>query len=193
MGQEAEPDRRFERAEDLVSDYLDRFESLARGMPPGPRDKAVRTVRRLLRDDLLHTEASAGEVRRYLEDLGTPEDLSEKAVAAQGRRGSSVGLAVAAMVLTPLVWPAGIPLLWYARYWTRTEKLLATFLAPGGVLAAFYLWPALIRVAMGPVWGDVVGAVFPLLSVGVAFYLVITFVLRVDDEALGIGARRKQF
>jgi uncharacterized protein (DUF2062 family) len=191
MGQEAESGPRFERAQDLVADYLHRFETLVRTMPPGPRDRAVRRVRRLLRDDLLRTEASASEVQRYLADLGTPEDLSEKARTTQGRRGSSAGLAVVAVVLTPLCWPLGVPLLWYSRYWTRAEKLVATLVVPGGVPAAFYLWPVLTRVAMGAVWGDVVGTILPLLSAGLAFYLVITFVLRVDDEALGIGVGRQ--
>lgn len=192
MGQEAEPEPRSERAEDLVAGYLRQFEVAARRLAPGPRDQAVRTVRRLLRDDLLRTEASAAEVRRYLRELGTPAELSEKADTAQGRRGSSVGVAIAAVVLTVLCWPVGAPLLWYSRYWTRAEKLIGTLLVPGGVPAAFYLWPALLRVGMGAVWGDVAGTILPLLSSGVAFYLVITFVLRVDDDALGIGVRQKR-
>ncbi len=190
MGQEPELDPPFERAQDLVADYLRRFETLARTMPPGPRDRAVRRVRRLLRDDLLHTEASASEVRQYLQDLGTPEELSEQARTTQGRRGASARLATVAVILTPLFWPLGVPLLWYSRYWTRAEKLVATLVVPGGAAAAFYLWPALTRVALGAVWGDVVETILPLLSAGIAFYLVITFVLRVDDEALGIGVGR---
>ncbi len=187
MGQEAESDPRVEHPQDLIADYLHRFETLTRPMPPGPRDRAVRTVRRLLRDDLLRAEASASEVRRYLEGLGTPEELSEKARAGEGRRGSSAVLAIVAVILTPLCWPLGIPLLWYSRYWTRTEKLVATLVVPGGAPAAFYLWPVLTRIALGAVWQDVVGTILPLLSAGVAFYLVVTFVLRVDDEALGSG------
>lgn len=187
MGQAAQPEPGSERAEDLVADYLRQFDVAARTMAPGPRDRAVRRVRRLLRDDLLRTEASAAEVRRYLQDLGTPPELREKAEAAQTRRGSSAVLAVVAVVFTTLCWPLGVPLLWYSRYWTRTEKLVATLLVPGGVPAAFYLWPALLRVAMGAVWGDVAETLLPLVASGVAFYLVVTFVLRVDDEALGMG------
>lgn len=185
MGPEPEP--RLERAEDLVADYLRGFETAARTMAPGPRDRAVRRVRRLLRDDLLRTEASVAEVRRYLQDLGTPAELRTMADATQGRRGSSAMLAIVAVVFTTLCWPLGVPLLWYSRYWTRTEKLVGTLLVPGGVPAAFYLWPALMRVGMGAAWGEVAGTLLPILSSGVAFYLVITFVLRVDDEALGMG------
>ncbi|MBO0746191.1 MAG: hypothetical protein J2P43_14320 [Candidatus Dormibacteraeota bacterium] len=185
------PEPELERAEDLVAGYLRQFEHAARSMAPGPRDRAVRTVRRLLRDDLLRTGAPVAEVRRYLQDLGPPARLREQAEATQGRRGSSVGLAIAAVILTTLCWPLGVPMLWYSRYWTRTEKLIGALLVPGGVPAAFYLWPALLRVGIGVVWGEVAGTILPLLSSGVAFYLVVTFVLRVDDEALGIGVRRK--
>lgn len=191
MGPEAEPEPTLERAEDLIAGYLRQFEIAARGMAPGPRDRAVRTVRRLLRDDLLRTEASVAEVRRYLQDLGTPAELREKADSAEGRRGSSVGLAIAAVLLTTLFWPLGVPMLWYARYWSRTEKLVGTLVVPGGVPAAFYLWPGLLHVGIGAVWGEVAGTLLPLLSSAVAFYLVITFVLRVDDEALGIGVRHQ--
>lgn len=187
MGQAAEPESGSERAEDLIADYLRQFETAARDMPPGRRDQAVRRVRTLLRDDLLRTEASVAEVRRYLQDLGTAPQLREKADATEGGRGLSPVLAIVAVVFTTLCWPLGVPLLWYSRYWTRTEKLFATLLVPGGVPAAFYLWPAVVRVGMGSVWGEATETVLPLLASGMAFYLVVTFVLRVDDEALGTG------
>lgn len=185
MGGAAGSDPRPERAEDLVAGYLREFEIAALNLPPGPREGAVRRVRRLLRDDLVHAEASADEVRRYLQDLGTPQELSSKAAGAQGGRGSSAGLAIGAVVFTALVWPVGVALLWYSRYWTRGEKLIGTLLVPGGAPAAFYLWPALARVGVGAVWSDVAQTILPLLCLGLAFYLVITFVLRVDDSALG--------
>lgn len=187
MGQWAQPEPQFEAAEDLVAEYLQRFEQAARSMAPGPRQDAVRRLRQLLREDLLRAQASHADARSYLRELGTPDELVVKAVAAQGRRGASAPLAVIGIVLITLCWPLGLLPLWYSRYWTRTEKLIASFAVPGGIPAAFYGWPVLLRVALGPVWGAVAGAVLPLGAAAIAFYLVVTFVLRVDDEALGSG------
>lgn len=187
MGQWAQREPPFEAAEDLVADYLRRFERAAASMAPGPRHDAVRRLRRLLHDDLLRAEASCADIRSYLKELGTPDELVEKAVAAQGRQGASAPLAVIAIVLITLCWPLGVFPLWYSRYWTRTEKLIATVAVPGGIPAAFYAWPVLMHVALGAVWGQVAGGVLPLASAAIAFYLVVTFVLRVDDQALGTG------
>ncbi|MGH7919600.1 MAG: hypothetical protein ACREQM_06610 [Candidatus Dormibacteraceae bacterium] len=192
MGSEAEPEPSFDRPDVMVADYLRRFEAEARSMAPGPRAAAIRRVRALLHDDLLRHEPSSAEARRYLDELGTPAELRAKAAAAHGKRGSSVGLACMAAVLTPTLWPLGVLLLWRARYWTRAEKLVATLVVPGGVPAGFYLWPHLLQAGLGAMWGDVAGMVLPLLTAAVAFYLVITFVLRVDDEALGIGGRPRR-
>lgn len=190
MGQTAEPDR-FDPPADLVAEYLRRFAVAVGAMAPGPRHRAVGRVRRLLHDDLLRAGASDADARSYLQELGTPEELADKAVTAQGRRGASYQLGIVAIVLTPLFWPLGLPLLCYSRYWTRTEKLIAGLVVPGGVPAAFYLWPALLRVSVGTVFAEAAETVLPLAAAAVAFYLVFTFVLRVDDEALGTGLPRK--
>lgn len=188
---EPEPEPPFNPAVDLIAEYLRQFELAAGEMASWSRRRAVRQVRQLLQYDLLQAQASYADAQEYLDELGTPEELAEKAAAAQGGRGSSAPLAVTGIVLTTFIWPLGVPLLWYSRYWSRTEKLIATLVVPGGVPAAFYLWPALLRVAVGPVWGNVAGAIMPLATAAVAFYLVVMFVLRVDDEALG-GVPRKR-
>jgi hypothetical protein len=48
--------------------------------------------------------------------------------------------AVLAVVLTPIVWPLGVVLLWLSPAWTRREKLIGTLVLPGGLLLAWVLW-----------------------------------------------------
>jgi hypothetical protein len=46
---------------------------------------------------------------------------------------------VLAVILTPLVWPIGVLLLWVSPAWTRRDKLIGTLVLPGGLLFAWVL------------------------------------------------------
>jgi hypothetical protein len=47
--------------------------------------------------------------------------------------------AVAALVLTPLVWPIGVLMLWRSSAWTRRDKIIGSLLLPGGLAFAWLL------------------------------------------------------
>jgi hypothetical protein len=48
-------------------------------------------------------------------------------------------MAVAALVLTPLVWPVGVLLLWLSSAWTRRDMIIGSLLPPGGLAFAWLL------------------------------------------------------
>ncbi|HSS95054.1 MAG TPA: hypothetical protein VLR46_13855 [Candidatus Dormibacteraeota bacterium] len=48
-------------------------------------------------------------------------------------------MAVGALVLTPLVWPVGVLLLWLSSAWTRRDKMIGSLLPPGGLAFAWLL------------------------------------------------------
>jgi hypothetical protein len=79
--------------------------------------------------------------------------------------------AVAALVLTPLVWPVGVLMLWLSSAWSRRDKIIGSLLPPGGLAFAWLLatqvrttCPAL---GAGPCQ---VGSMYPLLHPGPAAF-----------------------
>jgi hypothetical protein len=55
--------------------------------------------------------------------------------------------AVATVVLTPVVWPLGVLLLWLSTSWHRKSKLIGTFILPGGCCIEMWLRPFASRSA----------------------------------------------
>ena len=49
------------------------------------------------------------------------------------------GIAVAALVLTPLLWPVGALMLWPSSAWSRRDKVIESLLPPGGLGFAWLL------------------------------------------------------
>ncbi len=47
--------------------------------------------------------------------------------------------AVSAVVLTPLLWPVGVALLWFSGAWSRRDKLIGSLLLPGGLALAYLI------------------------------------------------------
>lgn len=46
---------------------------------------------------------------------------------------------VLAVVLTPLLWPIGVLLLWLSPAWNRRDKLIGSFVLPGGLVLSWVL------------------------------------------------------
>ena len=135
------------RADDLVANYLGRLDAALRG--------AAR--RRELLDDIReHIEiaraTATGDpelaVRETLERLGSPEEIAAEAIPRPDQRPASWGaLEVFALILLPLGglllvgvgWLLGVALLWSSKVWSTRDKLVGTFLLPGGLLFAALL------------------------------------------------------
>ena len=135
-------------ADRLVEEYLSRLADAARRLAPDRRSELIAEIR----EHIAASRAGAtgkdeADVRTMLDRLGEPVDIVAAALddgqpepppqAAQGR--PRLGLEVAAVVmltlgsLIPLVgWAVGVILLWSSGWWRRSEKLLGTFIVPGG-------------------------------------------------------------
>ena len=127
-------------AHPLADDYLRRLERAARGLPRSDRDELVAQIRSHL-DAGLPPDATEGQVRNLLAELGSPEDI----VAAAGpdrpptRRGIRE---IAALVLLVtgfppvLGWLVGLALLLWSPLWSARQKLLGALVWPGGLVVA---------------------------------------------------------
>lgn len=130
-----------------VARYLADLEDAARGLPVRERRELIDEIRghiaAALPPDGAHGEA---EVRDVLDSLGHPEEIVRAAGAepTQARAGAREIVTVLLVLLGGLVvpvagWIAGVVLLWSTPAWTTREKLLGTFVIPGGLMGAFAL------------------------------------------------------
>ena len=137
-----------------VRAYLDRLDVATAHLPADERVDISEGIRSHLIAALgeAHTEA---DVRTVLDQLGDPEEIVGSPPAAAPapvwvpparppRTSARGGLEIAAVIflmagaiIVPFIgWFVGVVLLWVSRAWTTREKLLATFIAPGGLAAA---------------------------------------------------------
>lgn len=145
----------------LVADYLDRLDAAADRLPPDQRAELVEGIREHLDSALAGVDpADEAQVRAALDRLGAPEEIVAAAVEVEPRRsqttqprrpGLGVGevfavilLPIGAFILPILGWFIGVVLLWVSDRWTTRDKLIGTFVWPGGYLlpGAFGLFAA---------------------------------------------------
>jgi hypothetical protein len=135
------------RIDSTVRDYLRRLEdTAARSLTGRRRTELVAEVREHI--DVARADLGPGDeagIREVLDRLGDPEDIvAAEAGPAPPARGT--GREVAAVVLLLfggfvflVGWLAGVLLLWTSDRWRLSDRLLGTFVLPGGLLAPLLL------------------------------------------------------
>jgi len=125
----------------IVSEYLTRLEFASASLP---RDRAQDLADQVTE----HIDSGLGsidnpsevQIRNLLEQLGTPEAIVRAAEDELPQPSEPSRWAVAwdvlAVVLTPLIWPVGVFLLWTSRSWCTRDKWIGTLLIPGGLYTA---------------------------------------------------------
>jgi hypothetical protein len=130
--------------DDHVDAYLSRLEDELTGLPRRRRRELVDEIRTHIEEARaeLSPDDEAG-LLTVLQRLGDPAEIAAEAgsrgARVLGRVGArellTVVLLVVGGVLVPLVgWIVGVVLLWASEVWTRRQKLLGTFVIPGGLL-----------------------------------------------------------
>src|SRR5690242_13781753 len=140
-------------ADQLVDGYISRLELALLDLPPERRREIVDDIRAHIADERgkLEHETDA-DLLNLLERLGEPADIAAAArdgqsAARQAAPGGRFGLVeVLALILTPLVWPAGVVLLWLSTSWTTRQKLLGTLVWPGGYPGLLLLLPLVLLI-----------------------------------------------
>lgn len=104
-------------------------------------------------------------------------------------------LAVPAIVMTLVVWPVGVVLLWVCGCWRGWQKWLATLVFPGGLPAVFFMVTRLSftfseRMVLQQFTVDTLVVIAFLLPIGIAIYLVIALLnQRPVESGPGVRAR----
>ena len=144
-------------ADRLVEDYLDRLERELADFPSARRRELVQEISEHIAEARARLESeSEADVRNLLDRMGDPADIAAEAreapaeppaaaAAPAGRRSSAMDVAalilllVGGVVFPVLGWFVGVVLLWISDSWTTNEKLIGTFVIPGGLALPVYL------------------------------------------------------
>lgn len=134
--------------DELVQRYLTRLNAAASGMPADRRRELIDEITTHIEEAMITQPIPPGGVQTVLDQLGPPEEIARAAdggVGAGPAGGANplgaieilaiLGLLIGGLVLPVVGWLAGVVLLWLSPRWQLRDKLLATLVWPGGLLA----------------------------------------------------------
>ena len=143
-------------ADQIIDGYLSRLNTEAADLPKARREELLQDAREHIAEARanLSNETDA-DILNILDRLGQPADLVQEARDRFGLQPSQAfrpGLVeIGAIVLLPLFWIVGVILLWTSNAWNTRDKLIGTFLPPGGFAGLFML--RMFLAAVGPFAG----------------------------------------
>ncbi len=144
-----------------IKHYLKRLTKATRDLPRRRRRELVSEIEQHIRETLIETPvANEAEMLTLLDRLGDPDEIAD---AASGhpevtRSTTMETCAIILLLLGGFVflvgWLAGVVLLWSSNLWTRRDKLIGTFVIPGGLATGLVLLLTLSAVGGGQVCGS---------------------------------------
>ena len=154
--------------DELVMRYLAQLEAAASGMPADRRRELIDEITTHIEEAMAAQPAPPGGISTVLDQLGSPEAIVRAAQAGlpgdvQSGSGNPLGaveilailgLLIGGIVVPVVGWLVGVALLWISPRWKTGDKLLATLVWPGGLLAplvAFLVLGATAFFAVGSV------------------------------------------
>jgi hypothetical protein len=136
-------------ADRLVDDYLKRLDRELGNLPRARRRELAEEIAGHIAEARasLPVESEA-EIRNLLERMGDPAEIAAEAQERAGVRPRRAGwveilalvlLLIGGIVLPVVGWFVGVVLLWVSEAWTTREKLVGTFVIPGGLATPLLL------------------------------------------------------
>ncbi len=127
----------------LARDYLKRLKKAAANLPRARRNELIGEIEAHL-SEALPAGASEAEALTVLDRLGEPERIAAEAESGSGERaGMREWLAIPLLLFGGFAlmigWCVGFALLWSSGIWTTRDKLIGTFVIPGGLAAVYVL------------------------------------------------------
>jgi hypothetical protein len=125
----------------LVDNYLDQLEQELHDVPRARRRELVDEIAQHIAEGRAEAVSEA-EVRTLLDRLGEPAEIADEARERFGVRPTPAGTPwheiVALLLLlpgsfVPFGWLAGVVMLWLSKRWTVGDKMIGTFVPPGGL------------------------------------------------------------
>ena len=129
-------------ADQLISGYLARLKEETAGLPQANRRELLADVSSHVEEARRQlTDETDADILNILDRLGEPSAVAADAAERFGiSRAPAVQpevirpgiVEIGALVLTPLLWPIGVLLLWASPAWNTRDKLIGTLVPPGG-------------------------------------------------------------
>jgi uncharacterized membrane protein len=188
-------------ADVAVADYLDDLRDELVDLPADRRRELVREIEAHIGQARarLDDPFSEAEVRTLLERLGTPGEIADGArdekdpapavppsppapTGPSWREPAAIVLLLLGGFVVGIGWLVGLILLWWSPRWSVVDKLVGTFVLPGGLLSTVYFLGTGVTVepcgsTCGPSTGEtilfLVTAIAPVLTT-----MYLTFRLR---------------
>jgi uncharacterized membrane protein len=129
-------------ADQLVDDYLRRLDAELGGLPRARRREVLGEISEHIAEARADLDASdEAAIRNLLERVGDPAEIAAEARERFGmpQRGAGARetIAVILLLLGGFVgfvgWIVGLILLWTSAVWSTRDKLIGTFVLPGGL------------------------------------------------------------
>jgi hypothetical protein len=147
-----------------IKHYLKRLSKAARDLPRARRRELVSEIEQHIRETLIETPVeNQAEMLTLLDRIGDPDEIAA-AASGQPEITRSTTMETWAIILLLLGcfvflvgWVAGVVLLWSSNLWTLRDKLIGTFVIPGGLAPAF-LYLSLAGSTHRPSTPEVIGA-----------------------------------
>lgn len=141
-----------------IERYLTRLSSAAHDLPEARRRELVNEIEQHIWQTLAETPCtSQAEMLTLLDQVGDPAEIAAAAVDQPEVTGRSTAWEMATILLLLLGgfvflvgWLVGVVLLWTSNVWTLRDKLIGTFVIPGGLAAAVLL----IQLVLMGAWGS---------------------------------------
>ena len=138
-------------ADQLVHEYMDRLDMLLAGMPQERREEILDEISNHIAEARSEIpDESDADLRNLLDRIGDPAEVAgaardETQTVAAAPPARRIGpIEVLALVLTPLIWPAGVILLWLSPAWKVRDKLIGMLVPPGGYLFIVFGLPVVL-------------------------------------------------
>jgi hypothetical protein len=132
-----------------VRRYLRDLEKALRDVPAARRREIVEEIRQHIEESAsVSTEDGDLQLRTVLDQVGDPETIAEEAREGFGiakpKAGALEGIAIALLLVGGIIIPAvgwviGAVFLWVSGAWTLRDKLIGTFVLPGGLAFPAFL------------------------------------------------------
>jgi len=148
--------------DELVMRYLARLDAAASGMPADRRRELIEEITTHIEEAMAVEPPPPGGVATVLDQLGSPDEIVSAAEAGSaGARAygpgnplgaleiiAILGLLIGGIIVPVVGWLVGVVLLWISPRWKAGDKLLATLVWPGGLLAPLVVFLVLGATAL---------------------------------------------
>ena len=120
-----------QRGDEMVGVYMARLGAGLASLPADRRDEIAGEIASHIAEARAQlADESDADVSELLQRIGDPAEIATAALESPATLSPSArswgALEIAALILTPFIWPVGVILLWLSPAWRVRDKLIGT-------------------------------------------------------------------